>query len=575
MKKTILKWMIIFGVALLVMTMFNTLSFANAEWDTTDPAVDPGIMVYKVIDGTPIAGTVFELYKVDDEETSTAIPTDSTVLSTKMTETTDSEGKVWFYTPDNGRYLIVEVSSINTTKKVANFLVDVPTTVVGEDTDTLDYTVVVNPKSESSYGKVLLKNIGRTATTTENLVGSTFKLQRQTSDSTWEDVTDTVLATDNNGEITIDGLTLGSYRFVQQSVNNNYILDNKTAYAFEVTSDATGEMIVSDEEIEVVNEKPTLTKIITNDDILVEDSVKIGDTVDYKVTIELIPETIERLNTFVITDAFPNGLTYNPDSLEITGNLKDVLPIAIWDTTEIPTTNVYDEANDILTITFTDRSVLSSYSNVEITYSATVNEDAPADGTEMKNLATLEYSLIVDKDVDDQTNTETSETITGNVSVVTGGFWIEKRAFSADGEFLEGAEFCIASSESDAKAGNFLTDSNGKVIRIVSNSNGRAEYKGLNLGTYYLVEVKAPTYTEIDAEGNEVTRSYNLLRLPQEIEVTADSYASSTPAKVIVNKKGFELPATGGMGTAVLILLGIVFVTAGHKLMKKDTKKRS
>ena len=284
------------------------------------------------------------------------------------------------------------------------------------------------------------------------------------------------------------------------------------------------------------------------------------------------------LNTFVITDAFPNGLTYNPDSLEITGNLKDVeepTPRALWGPPEIPTTNVYDEANDILTITFTDRSVLSLFYNVEITYSATVNEDAPADGTEMKNLATLEYSLIVDKDVDDQTNTETSETITGNVSVVTGGFWIEKRALSADGEFLEGAEFCIASSENDAKAGNFLTDSKGEVIRIVSNSNGRAEYKGLNLGTYYLVEVKAPTYTEIDAEGNEVTRSYNLLRSPQEIEVTADSYASSTPAKVIVNKKGFELPATGGMGTAVLILLGIVFVTAGHKLMKKDTKKRS
>ena len=186
-----------------------------------------------------------------------------------------------------------------------------------------------------------------------------------------------------------------------------------------------------------------------------------------------------------------------------------------------------------------------------------------------------EHNQEIDKDVDDQTNTETSETITGNVSVVTGGFWIEKRALSADGEFLEGAEFCIASSENDAKAGNFLTDSKGEVIRIVSNSNGRAEYKGLNLGTYYLVEVKAPTYTEIDAEGNEVTRSYNLLRSPQEIEVTADSYASSTPAKVIVNKKGFELPATGGMGTAVLILLGIVFVTAGHKLMKKDTKKRS
>lgn len=565
MKKSILRIMLIFAMTLLI-TGALTNAFAAI--------IRGSIGINKVIDGVPIEGTVFDIYKVDDDETSTAIPTDAAILATKQSITTNENGLASYKVGTLGRYLVVESSS-SSAKRIANFLVDVPTTEVGENEDTLVYHIVVNPKSESSYGKVLLKNIGRTATATENLVGSTFKLQRQTSDSTWEDVTDTILATDNNGEITIDGLTLGSYRFVQQSVNNNYILDNKTAYAFEVTSDATGEMIVSDEEIEVVNEKPTLTKIITNDDILVEDSVKIGDTVDYKVTIELIPETIERLNTFVITDAFPKGLTYNPDSLEITGELKEVTPRAILAETEIPTTNVYDETNDILTITFTDRSVLSLYSNVEITYSATVNEDAPADGTEMKNLATLEYSLIVDKDVDDQTNTETSETITGNVSVVTGGFWIEKRALSVDGELLEGAEFCIASSQSDALNGVFLTNSNGEVIRIVSNSNGRAEYKGLNLGTYYLVEVKAPTYTEIDAEGNEVTRSYNLLRSPQEIEVTADSYASSTPAKVIVNKKGFELPATGGMGTAILIILGIVFVTAGHKLMKKDTKKRS
>lgn len=568
MKKIISKIMLIMMIALLTTLGISTISGVNAATEPGGgqaPEIEPCITIYKIIDGNPIEGTTFEIYKVDDEETSTAIPTDEDVIATKQTETTDAEGKAWIPITEYGRYLVIEASSTNSTKKIANFLVDVPTTVVGENEDTLDYTVEVYPKSESSYGEIVLKNIGKTANATENLVGSTFKLQKL-SGSTWQDVTNDVLTTNQEGKITVSGLDLGSYRFIQQSVGNNYILDNKTVYTFNVTADANnGELVVSTSEIEVVNEKPGLKKEITSS--LVNGSVKIGQEVDYKLTIDLIPEVIERLNTFEIKDILPEGLEYKENSMAITA-ISGVSQVAVWEAEEWYTYN-YDSASRTLTVNIVDKEYAKAADTIEITYTATVTEDAPANENGMKNIATLEYSLIVDKDYDDKTNTESAETLIDDVTVYTAGFWILKVAQKEDGAPLAGAVFRIAASEQDAKNGNYLNDSAGNVIEITSGTDGKASYKGLELGTYWLVEVKAPTYEE-----NGETKSYNLLRSPQEIEVTKTSYESETPAKIIINKTGIQLPATGGIGAIILILLGLVLAIVGIKTMKQPAKRR-
>ncbi len=568
MKKIISKIMLIMMIALLTTLGISTISGVNAATEPGGgqaPEIEPCITIYKIIDGNPIEGTTFEIYKVDDEETSTAIPTDEDVIATKQTETTDAEGKAWIPITEYGRYLVIEASSTNSTKKIANFLVDVPTTVVGENEDTLDYTVEVYPKSESSYGEIVLKNIGKTANATENLVGSTFKLQKL-SGSTWQDVTNDVLTTNQEGKITVSGLDLGSYRFIQQSVGNNYILDNKTVYTFNVTADANnGELVVSTSEIEVVNEKPGLKKEITS--TLVNGSVKIGQEVDYKLTIDLIPEVIERLNTFEIKDILPEGLEYKENSMAITA-ISGVSQTAMWELEEWYIYN-YNSASRTLTVNIVDKEYAKAADTIEITYTATVTEDAPANENGMKNIATLEYSLIVDKDYDDKTNTESAETLIDDVTVYTAGFWILKVAQKEDGAPLAGAVFRIAASEQDAKNGNYLNDSAGNVIEITSGTDGKASYKGLELGTYWLVEVKAPTYEE-----NGETKSYNLLRSPQEIEVTKTSYESETPAKIIINKTGIQLPATGGIGAIILILLGLVLAIVGIKTMKQPAKRR-
>ena len=562
MKKIISKMTTVMMITLFLMAL-SIVELKISEATYLSGSIELGtLIIHKEIDGTPIQGTTFDIYKVDDETISTATPTDSEVIATKQTIITDTTGEASLLIEDLGRYLVVESSSTNSTKRISNFLVDVPTTVPGNPTDTLEYVVEVYPKSETSYGEVTLTNIGKTATATENLVGSTFKLQKL-SGTTWEDTTNEVLTTDSNGQIKVAGLDIGSYRFIQQSVLNNYILDNKTVYEFNVTADETGELQVSNSTITVVNEKPTLTKEITSS--LVNGSVKIGQEVNYKLTIDLIPEVLERLNTFEIKDILPEGLNYKENSLNVS-LVMPTEPNAIWQ--ENWYEYDYDATDRALTVDILDRNYAKNGDSIEITYTAIVSEDAIANENGMKNIATLTYSLIVDKDHDDQVNTEKAETLIDDVTVYTGGFWVLKVAQKEDGEPLAGAVFKIATSEAFAKAGIFIKDASGNEIEIVSGQDGKASYKGLELGTYWLVEVKAPTYEE-----NGETKSYNLLRSPQEIEVTKTSYESTTPAKIIINKTGIQLPATGGVGAAIIITLGLVFVVIGVKTMKDDSKK--
>lgn len=576
MKKTFFKSLLL---TLIAVMLLGAVTFVKADDTNLSLNRTTGtITINRIVDGAGVEGITFDIYKVGDEETSKALPTDADVIATKQSAVTDADGKVTFTDLALGRYLIVESEGKEgVTNKVVNILVDLPTTEPGETVDTLNYDLNITPKTFTSYGAVVLKNIGITASGRENIEGSEFKLQVKNG-TTWEDVSaNTTLTTAADGTITVEGLKEGEYRFTHVSVPNNYILDNKTVYGFTVKSLADGTTEVSvngttlaeGENITVYSEKPGLTKEIT--DNLVSESVIIGQDINYKLTVDLIPTTIERLNTFTITDTFPTGLDYDTTSLVVSGT-KIVVPNdaepSTFDTTKY--TANYDETTKKLTITF-DKNYLVAFSDLTIEYKTKVNQDAPANETGMKNTATLEYSLIVDKDYDDLTNTETAETLTKDVTIYTGGFWIKKVAEKEDGNPLAGATFRIAASEQDAKDGNYLTDANGNVIEITSDATGKASYKGLELGTYWLVEVKAPTYQDDDGE----TKSYNLLRAPQEIEVSKTSYESTTPAKVIINKTGFQLPTTGGPGTFILILLGLVLVIIGVKTMKGGPKRRA
>lgn len=78
------------------------------------------------------------------------------------------------------------------------------------------------------------------------------------------------------------------------------------------------------------------------------------------------------------------------------------------------------------------------------------------------------------------------------------------------------------------------------------------EIKGLDVGSYELVEIKAP-------------QDYNKLTQPEPFTITQDGkthkYIDNTTSaynnKEILNYKGIIMPSTGGMGTTVFMVAGI------------------
>lgn len=90
---------------------------------------------------------------------------------------------------------------------------------------------------------------------------------------------------------------------------------------------------------------------------------------------------------------------------------------------------------------------------------------------------------------------------------------------------------------------------------LVTDENGEIDVEGLDAGTYYLSEVKAPAGYNKLAEDQEVIVVAGTENNDGTIEYTA------VLAKVN-NQSGAELPSTGGMGTTILYVGGGILVLA-------------
>ena len=146
-------------------------------------------------------------------------------------------------------------------------------------------------------------------------------------------------------------------------------------------------------------------------------------------------------------------------------------------------------------------------------------------------------------------------------------------------ESLGGAEFTLSKDDEEIKFigenGNYRVAKNGEngssVVKV--NENGMLVLKGLDADTYSLVEVKAPDgYVKLQHPVEVVIADENMDGIAEAgNQEFSDGYIPVT----VKNDAGFTLPVTGGMGTTLFNIAGIVLMASGLTLIIVYLRKKN
>ena len=330
------------------------------------------------------------------------------------------------------------------------------------------------------------------------------------------------------------------------------------------------------------------------------DDVNIGDTVTYTLTSKVPDMTGYTSYVFNFKDTLSTGLTFKGITSVTVGSGENVQNV-----TAGTGDNTYTLTQDGQNITITMNNFLASNANkagqeIKVTYTATLNKDAVTGFDANKNSATVEYSNKPGTDNKGESEPSIVDVHTFNFTIFkyylngadkTGLAKAEFELYKANGEVagdkvnikkVTDGEYRVATPE-EATAESFKSDV------IVSGNNGKVLVKGLDAGTYYLRETKAPEgynkllsdiKVEIKANYDPKTgklTSYSVDYTYNGTTTTGTEIKDTTtsPEVPVENKTGAQLPSTGSKGALMVTLAGIVLfgvLTASKAFGKKKAK---
>ena len=548
-------------------------------------------------------------------ETKDAIRPKESYSDAFRTETTGKDGIASFTDLPLGLYVVVETDTpAKVTSPVKPFLVSVPMTKASSLSEWL-YDIHVYPKNGTTYGEVKIVKTGRVGSGTESkLSGVTFKLEKwDTTTNDWKSVTASDkdgkifnLKTDENGEISVSGLSQGKYRFIEQSIdgNNNYIID-QTPIEFEVTKE--GKIKYKDKEsagvsIPVINESPDVEKNVIDKDNSpkTEADYSVGDKVPYQITVT-VPENITKLTTFTVSDT-PNHLKYNKDAaLTCNGVAVDESVYTIATEGEGVPANGFK-------ITFKPAQMTDYVGQkIIINYSATLQSTADQTSTGNRNDVSLVYSNKIGVDGDGNPTEGEKKEIHDSTFVYTFKVKVNKIADDTK-KGLENVEFDLYKEDESGTVTGAVTGDAAKALGLDptkkwikvneaplrTNKDGYVEQGGLANGEYYLVEtktasgynlLKAPVKVTLSiqaetkwTEESIYDESGNMLKHTVDKKTTTfsggDEGGKPEYTITVVNRKGFDLPVTGGFGTLLFSGIGALLVVGGVGVLMSTKKKK-
>lgn len=600
---------------------------------------------------TPLKGAEFTVYKVEDaaylssyytedekkrptvddyltndtSDTNKKVINSKKVLKTIGPEKTNADGIAKFENLNFGLYVVMETKHPDSvTVPEDPFLVSIPMTTV--DGSNWLYDVNVFPKNKTSYGNIELLKVGKNGTP---LSGVAFKLEKYVN-STWSDVTTLEeytdknikfnLKTDEDGKISVSGLTNGTYRFVESNRGNDnvgYIMNGKAEYKFKIENGVAigiDSTTIEGGKIKVINEKPDLTKEVkdrTTGGWKHDSDYNVGDFVPYKITIN-VPSNITELKKFTVTDTPVNlediiknqedgtsavtltcdGKTVSGEAYTIEGGTRDNVHGFVINF--IPTKMREYAGKDII-----------------VNYKAKLLADAETTTKGNPNTATLEYSNKILPDTDSDVDNPSTDKIEDKTVVYTFNLQIHKT--SSDNKDLLGVTFDLYKEVETTVDGKPTVDGARKGsefantglapekywINVEKNlttvEGGLINYSGLSNGNYCLVEthtqkgynlLKAPIsvklnikYTtkfkqETKTEGGVATIVKNEIKTQTyDKNDSTGVFENGTVTETVINRKGFELPRTGDIGTAMFLIIGIGGMLAAVYIMLRGRKR--
>ena len=318
----------------------------------------------------------------------------------------------------------------------------------------------------------------------------------------------------------------------------------------------------------------------------------IGDTVTYQLTSKVPDMTGYNSYTFKFSDTLSKGL-----------DLKEVLSVKVGDTvlkagktganTYLPTYKTNSDGTHTLTLNFND--FYNSYKNytgetITVVYTATLNKDAVIGMNPNTNKAVVEYSN--DPKSDGTGTSEPSIVDAHTFDFTIYKYYLKDQNNKEDKTALAKAEFELYKGNTEGTAAdeqakvNIVDERNGVYrqatadeakaadftsAKIVSDADGKVLVKGLEAGTYYLRETKAPegynkllsdikvvieaNYDTTTGKLTNYTVTYTYNGNPTTVTNTDKLTSPEVPVE---NKTGAQLPSTGARTALLLTLAGVV-----------------
>ena len=337
-------------------------------------------------------------------------------------------------------------------------------------------------------------------------------------------------------------------------------------------------------------------------------TASVGDIVDYQIlsTLPTITSRASGLSEYTYVDTLSKGIRYHKNDvvIEFFRDSACTDKITTWAEDSGKFTLVYDDAQNSMTIRMTEAglseineattvytdSVKRGYSDctMRITYAATLTADAQMGDKDNPNAVTLTWK---------RTNTTYYDTLEDCCHVYTYGIDVLKQFSDGKGN-IQSVKFLLHNDTDDVyvvaeqKDGVYyakgVTSKKSDATTFVPNGSGHIVVKGLEDDSYSLTEIATDKGYVLLKEAVKIIikTSENgqcdkcgakLLTASATVngkDVTMTDGNAIVPLTVI-NNPGFDLPKTGGYGTWMFTIGGILLLGTAAFIVVKSRKNKN